>query len=63
VGAVEAVLTESQEDRATHLVISEGLLFKEKKLIPTSWVSTVQEDEVRLYVGSGLLEKLPEYED
>jgi uncharacterized protein YrrD len=62
VGDVETVLTDPEENRATHLVISQGLLFKERKLVPTSWVSMVMSDEVHLAVGSRLLERLKEYE-
>jgi len=62
VGDVEAVLTDPDEDRATHLVISQGLLLKERKLVPTSWVSAVMSDEVHLAVGSRLIEGLQEYE-
>jgi uncharacterized protein YrrD len=61
VGDVEAVLTDPEQDRATHLLISRGLLLKEKKLVPTTWVSTVLEDKVRLAVGSRVLDELPEY--
>jgi uncharacterized protein YrrD len=61
VGDVEAVLTDPEEDRATHLLISQGLLLKENKLVPTTWVSTVLEDEVHLMVGSDLLKRLAEY--
>lgn len=62
VGDVEAVLTDPEGDRATHLVISRGLLLTETKLVPTTWVSTVMEDEVHLAVGSRLLNALPEYQ-
>jgi uncharacterized protein YrrD len=62
VGDVEAVLTDPEEDRATHLVLSEGLLLKERKLVPTSWVSTVMADEVHLAVESDVIEGLREYE-
>jgi uncharacterized protein YrrD len=62
VGDVEAVLTDPEEDRATHLVISQGLLLKERKLVPTSWISTVLPDEVHLAVGAHLIEGLREYE-
>jgi len=61
VGDVDAVLTDPEKDRATHLLISQGLLLKEHKLVPTTWVSTVLGDEVHLSVGSDLLEGLPEY--
>lgn len=62
VGDVEAVLTDPEEDRATHLVISQGLLLKERKLVPTSWISMVMSDEIHLAVGSDLIEGLQEYE-
>ena len=62
VGDVEEILTEPTADRATHLVISEGLLLKEKRLIPTQWISSVLEDQVVLAVDSDVIENLPEYQ-
>jgi uncharacterized protein YrrD len=61
VGNVDQVLTEAKTDKITHLVISSGLLFKERKLVPISWVSDVEEDKVTLAVESDFLEKLDEY--
>lgn len=62
VGNVETVLTDPVENRVTHLVISKGLLLKERKLVPTSWVSIVMSDEVHLAVGSHVIEGLRDYE-
>jgi uncharacterized protein YrrD len=62
VGDIEEVLTEPAADRATHLVISEGLLLKEKKLVPTQWISAVLEDTVVLAVDAQTVEDLPEYQ-
>jgi uncharacterized protein YrrD len=62
VGDVEMVLTDPQENRATHLVISKGLLSKERKLIPTPWVSIVMSDEIHLAVSSDVIERLRDYE-
>jgi uncharacterized protein YrrD len=62
IGDVERIFTDSLEDRATHLLISEGLLFKEKKLVPTSWLLNVFEDEVRLSVEADVVDNLPEYQ-
>jgi len=42
-------------------VISQGLLLKERKLVPVRWVDVVGEDEVHLAVGSRLLDELREY--
>jgi len=61
VGDVERVFTEPEADRATHLLISKGLLLKEKKLIPTRWLTHVFEHEVRLSVEADLVKSLPEY--
>lgn len=62
IGNIECILAEPVEGIATHLVISEGLILKEKKLIPTSWLSSVREDRVHLSVESGLVDRLPEYQ-
>ena len=62
IGNIERIFTDPLEDRATHLLISEGLLFKEKKLIPTNWLLNVFEDQVRLSVDSNVVDNLPEYE-
>jgi uncharacterized protein YrrD len=62
VGDVERLFVDSDSNRATHFLISEGLLFKERKLIPTHWVRSVEEDKVSLAVPSRLLERLPAYQ-
>ena len=63
VGHVEKVITDVEADRATQLLISKGLLAKERRLIPISWVSIMSEDEVHLTVEPRqieALERLPE---
>jgi len=62
VGNVEQVITESQENRVSHFVISEGFLLKERKLVPAVWVTNVAEDEIHLSVESSLFDRLPEYQ-
>lgn len=61
VGNVEQVLTDPQADRATHIVISQGILLKNRKLIPTTWISSLSGDEVHVAVGASLLDSLREY--
>ncbi len=61
VGDVKEVMTDVVTDRVTHMLITEGLLFKEQKLIPMTWVGRIAEDEVHLRVTSTFLEDLPEY--
>src|SRR5215207_9391262 len=60
VGNIETLVTDPNE-HVTHLVISSGVLMKERKIIPSHWLRTVNEDEVHLSVDSRLLERLPEY--
>ncbi len=63
VGNVERIFTHPDNGRLTHLVISRGMLLKERKLIPVTWVNNIQEDEVHLLVHSELLNRLPDYAD
>jgi uncharacterized protein YrrD len=62
VGDVERVFTDPLEDRATHLLLSRGLLLKEEKLIPTKWITNVLERAVHLSVESSLVDSLPDYQ-
>lgn len=63
VGNVERILTQPQGDRATHFVVSQGWLFKERRVIPISWISTIDEEEVRLFVSADRLGQLPKEKD
>ena len=62
VGDVERLLVEPNSNKATHFVISQGVFFKDRKLVPTHWVRSVDEDKIHLSVNSELLEQLPSYE-
>jgi len=61
-GTIEEVFTGPQADRLTGFVISQGLLFKDKKRVPANWISRLGEDEVQLAVVSRTLERLRAYE-
>ena len=61
VGSIEQLIVDSQDNRVTQLVVGKGLLFKERRLIPVTWISTIGEEEVHLLVNAGTLERLPEY--
>jgi uncharacterized protein YrrD len=61
VGNVDQVIVDPEDNRATHFVVNEGLLFTNKKLIPVTWISSINEDDVKLSVASGTLERLPEH--
>ncbi len=62
VGDVAEIITGAQSERATHIVISQGLLFKSHKLIPMDWVRDVEENEVHVAVTAQTLNSLPDYE-
>jgi uncharacterized protein YrrD len=63
VGDVERIFVDPDSNQATHFVISQGLLFKDRKLVPAHWVTSVEEDKVHLSVNSHLLERLPSYQE
>lgn len=62
IGNVEEVIIETAEDVATHIVVSKGFFLKDRKLVPSIWISDVDEDQVILSVWSDLFDQLPEYE-
>jgi uncharacterized protein YrrD len=61
VGNVERIYTDPSTLKATHFVLSSGLLFKERKLIPIHWVTIFEEDRVNLEVGAKFLERIPPF--
>lgn len=63
VGDVERLFVEPESNRATHFLISQGLLFKDRKLVPVHWVRSIEEDKVHLAVSSRLLERLPAHQE
>ena len=62
IGNVEDVIVDTDEFRATHIVVSEGFFLRERKLVPTIWIRNVAEDQITLSVYSDLFDRLPDYE-
>lgn len=62
VGAIKRIFTNDATGEATHLLIAEGWIFKEERVIPLDWVKTITENEVQLYVKTALLKRLPEHQ-
>ncbi len=58
VGNVEQVITDPRVGRVMNLVIGQGILVKERRQVPITWVSKVREDEVHLTVGSHIVDEL-----
>ncbi len=63
IGDVERVFAEPDSHRATHFIVSSGLIFKSKKLVPTAWVESIGEKAVYLSVSADFLDDLINYED
>ena len=61
IGNVDEIFTDTATNRVAHLIISQGLLFKERKLIPTNWIKLAGEDDVMLTVKTKVVDNLPEY--
>lgn len=63
VGSVEQIFVDSETNQTTHFLISSGVLFKERKLVPIHWVQNILEDAIHLAVSSRLLNNLPDYKE
>ena len=61
VGNVEQIITSSEGKTITHFVVGKGFLLKEHKLVPTDWVSSMEDEKIRLSVESRLFDRLPDY--
>jgi uncharacterized protein YrrD len=62
VGNIEQVIADSSTHHVTHIVISQGLLLKEQKLVPAAWIKRIESDTVRLAVEAEFLDRLPGYQ-
>lgn len=60
VGTVARIVIDDKSQQATHLLVSEGWIFREQRLIPLNWVKEVTDDEVQLQVSADFLKRLPE---
>ncbi len=63
VGYVEGILTDAETEQATHILISQGLLQKERKLVSAFWAREIEENEIYLAAPADVLEKLRPYEN
>jgi len=60
-GDVERLFIDASSKKISHFLITKGLFFKERKLIPIHWVKYVGENKIHLLVSSKVLEILPDY--
>jgi sporulation protein YlmC with PRC-barrel domain len=59
IGQVEEVLTDPKLKRATHFVISKGLLLPQEKMVPLDWIQKINEEFVELAVSTKVIERMP----
>ncbi|MBI5957752.1 MAG: DUF2171 domain-containing protein [Chloroflexi bacterium] len=57
VGDIEHLFVDSETDRVTTFLVSKGFFLKEHLFIPIAWVAEFGENEIKLAVGSRLLER------
>ncbi len=63
VGKVERIITDPDTERATHLVVSRGLLGTDRKVVPTHWIVDVTEDKVTLSIEGKLFDQLIDFKE
>ena len=61
IGNVEQVIIHSENNTVTHFVIAKGFLLKAHKLVPAAWVTSADDDKIRLSVEARLFDSLPDY--
>lgn len=57
-GSMESVIADPAATQITHLLVSNGLIAREKKAIPIHWVMRIDEDEIHLRVEKSSIEEL-----
>jgi len=62
-GKVEQIYSEPEEHRATHIVVSSGLISKDRKLVPSVWIDRIEEDRVQLNVDCDVIDSLPSFSE
>lgn len=63
VGSLERVITNSENDEVTHLVITKGMLNREKKMVPANWINHVTEEKVELAVNADFVDTLKDFKE
>ena len=62
VGNVDKLILNPADNKVTHMVVSRGLLLKERKVVPVDWIDFADADSVYLTVNSDLMGRLPDYQ-
>jgi uncharacterized protein YrrD len=62
IGNVEQVVADSETKNVTHFVVGKGFLLKEHKLVPSHWVTNVDEGKIYLSVEARVFDRMPDYQ-
>jgi uncharacterized protein YrrD len=58
IGKVERIVADEAGEHATHLLVTTGLIARERKLVPMDWIRSIFEDEVYLEVDEAAIRSL-----
>lgn len=61
IGRVLEFITD-EKDQITHIVIKEGALFAQPRLVPVDWIDKVEDNEIRLSVDRAVVDQLKDEE-
>ena len=63
IGKVEKVITNTDNEQVTHLVLTKGIFDQKKKLIPANWIRNITEEGVRISVDLKVIDDLKDYNE
>ena len=61
-GTIEDIYAEPETFTITHLLVSTGMIKKNRKLVPVNWIKGIVEDAVQLHINRRVFENLPDAE-
>jgi uncharacterized protein YrrD len=61
-GTIEDIYAEPETFTITHLLVSTGMIKKNRKLVPVNWIKGIVEDAVQLHINRRVFESLPDAE-
>jgi len=59
-GTIEDIYAEPESFTITHLLVSTGMIKKDRKLVPVNWIKDIVEDAVQLHINGRVFESLPD---
>lgn len=63
VGAIDRVVINPETTEVSHVVVRQGWLFTEDKVVPTAWIDQATGEQVRLRADIDSLDELPPFEE